>query len=211
MINHDDPKDITNFLRYPLVAVPAQGESHLLTDYGQRMLVANDGLWFERKTPLMHIRTRIAEQQALELPFGSLSHYLQFVFEEFPSNEVDAFEASLRGRTNADCTKSWILWSKTGGFELYDLGFAQSNELDSAYEAVVDGRGKYLVMELCFGDHISSSSAATLNRRSAGGYFVAKYRWGPDAKVIKDMHLIVEKMRFSTEAVVTQLAMQESM
>lgn len=192
----------------PTYMVPKRTPMPLLDEVGKRILAASDGFWYERKTPWMHLRTKIAQQASVHLPYGDLTKYVSFDFKEFPSDLLEIFERTLRGKMNHQTLLAWITWSKKCGFEYNDVTHRPGPPNDNSYQQIVEEDSRWLVLELQFGENVQASPHSLLQHHSGGGYFVAKYYRGVDGEMKKQMNLHVEDMRFPIDDVIMQMAQQ---
>lgn len=192
----------------PTYMVPRRTQMPLLDDVGTRILAASDGFWYERKTPWLHLRTKIAHQSSVSLPYGDLTKHVSFEFKEFPSDLLEIFERTLRGKTNRHTLLAWITWSKKHGFEYNDVTHRPLPFNDKTYQQVVEEDSRWLMMELQFGMDVKPTPDRQLKLYSGGGYFVAKYHRGLGGEMVKQIDLHVENMRFPIDDVVMQMAEQ---
>lgn len=194
---------------HPIHIVPKRSGTPLLDEVGNRILAAADGLWYERKTPWMHLRTKIAHQSSVTLPYGDLTKFVSFNFKEFPSDLLEIFERELRGRANQDSMTSCITWSKKNGFEYNDVTQCYVALNDNSYRQVVEDQSRWLVMELQFGSNVKHIPNNLLLQYSGGGYFMGRYQKNVDGEMEKQIDLHVESMVFPIDDVVAQMAEQE--
>lgn len=194
----------------PIYAVPRRSIMQLLSDSGSRILAAKDGFWYEQKTSWMHVRTKIAHQSSIMMPYGELTQHVSFVFKDFPSDLLERFEQTLRGRTNQQRSMAWIFWSEENGFEFVENIGDHLGAIKNAYKENFGQliNKKFLVMELRFGANVIGTDPILLEYLSGGGYFLSQYMKNKDGEMVRLVDLRVEKMVFPIADVIEQMAEQ---
>jgi PRTRC genetic system protein A len=86
-----DPRDAALAASCPVVAAPSFGrlEPH---EQGQRMVLANDGVYLQFRNPWLSCTTRVgAIKPGLRLPYGSMAATVEFAFGTIPLALLDEF------------------------------------------------------------------------------------------------------------------------
>lgn len=130
----------------PVAIVPKHGKFEPLDKDGHRYLVASDGLWLELRTPWLHLRYPVAQQDAVPMPYGSLHPLVDFKVEtpsmEFLGRFIQQGISELPNETGA-----WIT-VKDGQLRFHRLTSIHADQDRLAYECPVLEEGETLFIDL---------------------------------------------------------------
>lgn len=190
----------------PTVMVPLHLPFEPLADDGARILAASDGFWYEVKTPWLYLRIQIAEQNLVQVPYGSISPHIKLAFSEYPVELFEKFEAQLRGRQGRPLSAQ-ICWSRLSGLSYEEFIPGTEYDFNERYKALHDDDEKFKVFEM----HYCSTNASYRRPLSEnvleGVYFISQYE--PEitvGQVNKKSHLRVGKMAIPMEEVIDMLS-----
>jgi len=109
-----DPRDLAVQSVTPTVMVPRFGDFKELRKYGQRMLAAANGTWFEANRPWLYVRLPVAPAPLVPVPYGEVTQKINFRCGKLPKALVLQFIAEARKRIPNECA-GWIVWNSVLG------------------------------------------------------------------------------------------------
>ncbi len=90
-----DPRDFALQSTMPTVVVPMFGAFEPLAGSGNRLLVARDGVWIEAQRPGIYSRQKVAHQDTISVPYGTLTSTLTTKFSHL-GNAIREFVVFAR-------------------------------------------------------------------------------------------------------------------
>lgn len=106
-----DPRDAALQSMTPTVMVPRFAPFEPLSQTGQRLLMAGNGLWLEVNLPWIYIRALVAPKAAVPVPYGDVEAELRFGFDRLPRSMVSQFIEVARERCPNECA-AWVVWNQ---------------------------------------------------------------------------------------------------
>lgn len=133
----------------PTVMVPTSRELEPLKEYGQRYLVASDGLWIEIKRAWVHIVWPVALNNDFPIPYGLLEKKVEFAFSgKLPVSLLYDFLAQAKQSFPLE-TAAWVIWdSKADSFKLLPLHASISSHSYLELERPSLGESEHLIMDI---------------------------------------------------------------
>jgi PRTRC genetic system protein A len=98
----------------PMVMVPLHGEFVAMEEVGHRFLAAKDGLWLEVRRPWLHLIWPLAQQQAVRMPFGTVSRTVDVAFGKIPSECLSEFIADAMA-SHPNEVGAVVVWNARSG------------------------------------------------------------------------------------------------
>jgi PRTRC genetic system protein A len=106
-----DARDIALQSVTPTVMVPRFTELTNLTEPGQRILMAANGIWLEVRRAWLYVRLPVAKLLNCPVPYGDVQEAMQFRFGKLPRTVVTQFIELARVRSPNECA-AWVIWNE---------------------------------------------------------------------------------------------------
>jgi len=106
-----DSRDVALQSVMPTVMVPRFSELEELDTPGNRILMAENGIWLEVCRAWLYMRTRIATPTSVPFPYGVVQSELRFGFGKLPKDLVTQFIEQARKRCPNECA-AWVVWNE---------------------------------------------------------------------------------------------------
>lgn len=159
----------------PVAVVPKHGQFSPLEDNGHRFLLAADGLYLEARRPWLHFVHRLARQEAVAMPFGTIEPRITLAFERLSYAMAHIRQFALSARREAP--NEWadmIVWNAHTG-DLSDLNV----EIEEATPTAVRYKCRELqehesvALDLHSHGHLPAFFSDTDNQDDAGSVKIA--------------------------------------
>lgn len=106
-----DSRDVALQSVMPTVMVPRYAELEKLDTPGNRILMAENGVWLEVCRAWLYMRERVALPPRIPVPYGLVHKDMRFVFGKLPIAMVTQFIELARIRSPNECA-AWVVWNQ---------------------------------------------------------------------------------------------------
>lgn len=144
-----DPRDLALLQTLPPVPVPRFGALDPLGENGQRLLLADNGVFLEVRRAWLHAVCCCGQIDAgIPLPFGKVEEGLSLPFGAIPRRLLDRFVEVARQRLPNEAAGGIVLDTATGQFDLriYESSHCSAARID--YLAAPLGETESLVVDI---------------------------------------------------------------
>ncbi|BCZ85509.1 hypothetical protein PTKU64_91840 (plasmid) [Paraburkholderia terrae] len=140
--------DMTLQRSFPTVMVPRNEAVAEMQASGERLLVAENGVFIEIRRPWLSLVRKVAEFSVrTAIPYGRVSPTTQLLCETIPADLVGAF-AEMARKAHPKETGAWIVWSpSTQAFRLAPVGIVTHTAGSLKYQPPALAGDEVLVMD----------------------------------------------------------------
>jgi len=164
----------------PALMMPRFGELPALAIGQRRYIVANDGVYVEKRSPVMHVIARIAESPPL--PFGKLNARIEMIGGTIPYELYDAFCDRAVNAAPIEAA-AFILWDEKK--QEYVLLHCQGIDASAGHitYSVGDINKEYVICDWHSHGHGHSFFSTTDDASDAEGLYIASVFGRCDDKI----------------------------
>ncbi|MEM5440537.1 PRTRC system protein A [Paraburkholderia diazotrophica] len=146
---------------FPSVMVPRSEAVEPMTAYGERLLIAANGIWLEVLRPWIRVVRRVARYDApTAIPYGDVAESTELLCGAIPVEHVSAFYQIARAALPNEAG-AWIVWNRhTRQFRTVPLPSLSHGPGHLRYERPVLDEGESVVVDC----HSHGSGAAFFSR-----------------------------------------------
>jgi PRTRC genetic system protein A len=140
--------DMTLQRSFPTVMVPRNEAVAAMPTAGERLLVAENGVFLEVRRPWLSLVRQIAEFNVrTAIPYGRVTPSTRLLCETIPADLVGAF-AGMARKAHPMETGAWIVWSpSTQAFRLAPVGIVTHTAGSLKYQPPALAGDEVLVMD----------------------------------------------------------------
>ncbi len=133
---------------FPSVMVPRREPVEPMQSAGERLLIAENGVFLEIERPWISLVRRIASFSAAPaIPYGRVAEYTELIFGRVPDALIGEFVAMARA-ANPNETGAWIVWSTTTHqFRLVPVKILSNSSESLKYERPELGPDEGLIID----------------------------------------------------------------
>ena len=142
-----DPRDVALQSTMPTVVVPLFGALEPLAGSGNRLLVAKDGLWIEAHRPGIYSRQKVAQQNTISVPYGTVTATLTTKFSHL-GNAIREFVVFARESLPNEVGLALVWSDATNALEPRMLKAIQSGPSHMLYERPDPATGEHVVVDI---------------------------------------------------------------
>lgn len=133
---------------FPAVMVPRREPVAPMQTFGERLLIAANGVFLEVNQPWLTLVRRIASYAVpTAIPYGEVAQSTELVCEHFPATLVGEF-ARMAREASPNETGAWIVWNReTSQFRLAPVTILSHSTAALRYEPPVLGANEVRVVD----------------------------------------------------------------
>lgn len=109
-----DARDVALQSVTPTVMVPRFSVLDELSDAGNRLLMAANGIWLEVCLAWLYLRMPVGLPPLVPVPYGEVTESMRFKFGRLPRTMVTQFIEIARTRCPNECA-AWVIWNESSG------------------------------------------------------------------------------------------------
>lgn len=142
-----DPRDLAILNTCPVIAAPRFGPLPA-TPCGQRVVVAQDGIYLHTLVPWLDCVERIGSTDYSALPYGTVYPYVRFAFGSIPPALVGEFIDLARTQAPNECAASMVYSCATGTLNLRECHALDCSPSHIVYQHAVIGPDELVAVDL---------------------------------------------------------------
>lgn len=143
-----DSRDLALQSVTPTVMVPRFGEFEPLSQPGQRVLMAANGVWLEVYRPWLYVRMQLSDPLAVAVPYGEVEPCLALNCGPVPLDLLQQFTQQAREVCPLEHA-AWVVWDETSRrFMLQQLGVRDASGAHIHFERPSLAPAHHMVIDL---------------------------------------------------------------
>lgn len=163
-----DPRDAALQATCPVVTAPRYGTLSPI-ESGQRMVLADDGVYLQLHTPWLEVTTRVGRlAPGLKVPFGVVQESVRLAFGSIPRSLIESFLGFGRHALPNEAAGAVIYNAVSGELQLRMHGVRSASSVRIDYSIDPLGDAEYLVVDLHTHGTLRAFWSAADNRDDQG-------------------------------------------